>query len=136
ELTAVDALLASNRRDEAERRLTAAGGQMPAAGMSSVWGEFLRVRGRLRAQANRATDAYHDLGQSVSVFELLGERYQAGLSYLELGKLAGSAGARSRAARYLADAIAIFESLDARPDLEDTRAALAALPATASGVFL
>src|SRR5262249_58016668 len=94
ELMAVDALLASTRRDEADRRLTAAGGQMPAAGMSSVWGEFLRLRGRLHAQAGRATDAYHDFGESVSGFELLGERYQAGVSYLELGKRAGTAGGR------------------------------------------
>src|SRR5262249_55451452 len=94
ELIAVDGRLAPNRRDEADRRLPAAGGQMPAAGMSSVWGEFLRLRGRLHAQAGRATDAYHDFGQSVSVFELLGERYQAGVSYLELGKRAGTAGGR------------------------------------------
>ena len=40
ELIAVEALLASGRRDEAARRLNAAGGQMPAAGMSGVWGEF------------------------------------------------------------------------------------------------
>ena len=38
------------------------------------------------------------------MFELLGESYQAGLSYLELGKLAGAVGARSRATRYLRDA--------------------------------
>ena len=56
--------------------------------MSGTWGEFLRLRGRLHAVEGRATDAYHDFGQSVSVFELLGERYQAGLSYLELGRLA------------------------------------------------
>ncbi len=55
--------------------------------MSGIWGEFLRLRGRLHAAAGRATEAYHDFGQSVSVFELLGERYQAGLSYLELGRL-------------------------------------------------
>jgi DNA-binding NtrC family response regulator/tetratricopeptide (TPR) repeat protein len=136
ELIAVDALLASNRRDEAERRLMAAGGRMPAAGMSSVWGEFLRLRGRLHAQASRATDAYHDLGQSVSVFELLGERYQAGLSYLELGKLAAEAGARSRATRYLADALTIFDALDAGPELRETRDAMAGMPAAATGAFL
>ena len=104
ELIAVEALLVSGRRDEAEQRLTAASGLLPAAGMSSVWGEFLRLRARVHADAGRSTEAYHDLGQSVSVFELLGEKYQAGLSYLELGKLAGAAGARSRATRYLADA--------------------------------
>ena len=46
--------------------------------MSGIWGEFLRLRGRLHAAAGRATEAYHDFGQSVSVFDLLGERYQAG----------------------------------------------------------
>ena len=136
ELIAVEALLASGRRDEAEQRLTAAGGLAPSAGMSSVWGEFLRLRGRLHAQAGRATEAYHDLGQSVSVFDLLGEKYQAALSYLELGKLAGKAGARSRATRYLSDALAIFESLDAQPDLQETRAAIAAIPSAATGAFV
>jgi DNA-binding NtrC family response regulator/tetratricopeptide (TPR) repeat protein len=136
ELVAVEALLASGKIADAEARLLAAATTVPAAGVSSTWGEFLRLRGRVHALSARATEAYHDLGQSVSVFDLLGERYQAGLSYHELGKLAGAAGARSRAARYLNDALAIFETLDARPDLEDTRAALAALPSTASGVFL
>ena len=136
ELIAVDALLASGRREEAERRLTEAGGRMLSAGMSSVWGEFLRLRGRVHAQAGRPTDAYHDLGQSVSVFELLGERYQAALSHLELGKLAASAGARSRASRYLSDALAIFEGLDATPELRETRSAMAGVPTAVTGAFL
>ena len=72
----------------------------------------------------------------MSVFDLLGEKYQAGLSYLELGKLAGTAGARSRASRYLSDAMAIFESLDAQPDLAETRAAIQGMPAAATGAFL
>jgi hydrogenase-4 transcriptional activator len=90
----------------------------------------------VRAKAGRATEAYHDLGQSVSVFDLLGEKYQAGLSYLELGKLVGAAGARSRATRYLSDALAIFESLDAQPDLRDTRAAIVDMPTAGTGAFL
>ena len=40
--------------------------------MSGIWGEFLRMRGRLHAAAGRSTEAYHDFGQSVSVFDLLG----------------------------------------------------------------
>ncbi len=136
ELIAVEALLASGQIGEADERLHAAAATVPAAGMSSTWGEFLRLRGRVHALSTRTTEAYHDLGQSVSVFDLLGERYQAGLSYRELGKLTGAAGARSRAGRYLNDAIAIFESLDAKPDLEETRAALAEVPSSASGVFL
>ena len=70
-------------------------GVQPGA-MSGTWGEFLRLRGRLHAAAGRATEAYHDFGQSVSVFDLLGEGYQAGLSYLELGRLAARP-ARARA---------------------------------------
>ncbi len=136
ELIAAEALLASGRRDEADQRLQNISSLIPSAGMSSTWGEFLRLRGRLHAQAGRATEAYHDLGQSVSVFDLLGERYQAGLSHLELGKLAAAAGARSRASRYLLDALAIFESLDATPDLNDARAAIEAMPTAASGAFL
>ena len=135
-LIAVEALLASGRIDEADQRLQAAGAKVPPAGMSSTWGEFLRLRGRVQALTGRSTEAYHDLGQSVSVFELLGERYQAGLSYRELGKLAGAVGARSRASRYLNDAVAIFEALDAKPELQETQAALAELPSAASGAFL
>ena len=136
ELIAVEALLAQGRVADAEGQLHAAGAKLPVTGMSGTSGEFLRLRGRVHAMTRRPTEAYHDFGQSVSVFELLGERYQAALSYRELGKLAGSAGARSRAGRYLADAIAIFESLDARPDLDDTRAAIGALPSVATGAFL
>ena len=92
------------------RRPAAARRRFPArvqpGAMSGTWGEFLRLRGRLHAAAGRATEAYHDFGQSVSVFDLLGEGYQSGLSYLELGRLAAAAGARSRATRYLTDAAA------------------------------
>src|SRR5919201_2422525 len=128
ELIAIEALLASGHQDAAEERLTLVGSRLQPSGMSSIWGEFLRLRGRVHARAGRSTEAYHDFGQSVSVFDLLGERYQAALSYLELGRLAGAAGARSRAARYLTDAGTIFESLDAQPDLAEARAAIAAIP--------
>ncbi len=137
DLVAVEALLlASQRQEEAEALLGALAPRLEASGMSGTWGEFLRLRGRVHGQAGRLTEAYHDFGQSVSVFELLGERYQAGLSYLELGKLAGAAGARSRATRYLTDAITIFEALQAHPDLAETRAALRSVPASATGGFV
>jgi hydrogenase-4 transcriptional activator len=136
ELIAVEALMASNLHDEAQRRLDSIAGRVNPASMSSTWGEFLRLRGRLHRALGRSTEAYHDFGQSVSVFELLGERHQAGLSYLELGRLAASAGARSRAARYLGDAVAIFEALGAAPDLADAREALAEVPVAATGGYV
>jgi hydrogenase-4 transcriptional activator len=137
ELIAVEALLALDRIDEARVRLEVVAAQVRPDGLSGTWGEFLRVRGRLQAASGRTTEAYHDLGQSVSVFELLGERYQAGLSHLELGRLAGSAGALSKATRYLTEASAIFEALGAAPDLADARAVLdATTPQAATGGFV
>ena len=136
ELIAGEALLASNQQDEAQTRIERIGATIQPGGMSGMWGEFLRLRGRMHAAAGRSTEAYHDFGQSVSVFELLGERYQAGLSYLELGRLAASAGARSRATRYLTDAAVIFESLGAAPDLAEARAALGDIPLAATGGYV
>ena len=136
ELISIDALLAADRVDEAQQQLERVGGRISPAAMSGIWGEYLRLRGRLHAAAGRSTAAYHDFGQSVSVFDLLGERYQAGLSYLELGRLAASAGARSKATRYLTDAADIFESLGAAPDLARTKDALANVPSGGTGGFV
>ncbi len=136
ELTAIEALLTSGAHQECHERLEGVSKRIQPGAMSGTWGEFLRLRGRIRAAGGRETDAYHDFGQSVSIFELLGERYQAGLSYLELGRLAGSAGARSRATKYLNDARALFDSLGAVPQLAETVAALADLPAAVSGGYV
>lgn len=136
ELVAIEALLVSGARPDAEERLDRVARRIDPNSMSGVWGEFLRLRGRVRAASGQATDAYHDFGQSVSIFELLGERYQAGLSYLELGRLAASAGARSRATRYLTDAEALFDSLGAGPELRETRVALDEVPSAGSGGYL
>jgi hydrogenase-4 transcriptional activator len=127
DLIAIDSLAALGRTAEAETKLDALASSIDPSGMSGTWGEFLRLRGRLHTAGNRPTEAYHDLGQSVSVFELLGERYQVALGNLELGKLAASAGARSRAVRHLSEAAAIFETLDAAPDRAEADLALSRL---------
>jgi hydrogenase-4 transcriptional activator len=136
ELIAIEALLASGARAESQERLDRVSRRIQPNSMRGTWGEFLRLRGRLRAASDRATDAYHDFGQSVSVFELLGERYQAGLSYLELGRLAASAGARSRATRYLTDARVLFDALGAAPELAETRSALDHVPTAGTGGYV
>jgi len=135
-LIAIEALLIAGDHREAQERLEHVGRRIQPGVMSGTWGEFLRLRGRIRAATDGATDAYHDFGQSVSVFELLGERYQAGLSYLELGRLAASAGARSRATRYLTDARALFESLGAAPELAEADLALTQMPTTGTGGYV
>jgi hydrogenase-4 transcriptional activator len=136
ELISAEAFLASDRIAEAQRTLDSVSSRLQPGPMSGIWGEFLRLRGRVHAALTHATEAYHDFGQSVSVFELLGEKYQAGLSYLALGRLAASAGARSRANRYLADAASIFEALGAAPDLADARAEQTANPTGGTGGFV
>ncbi len=136
ELISIEALLALERGEAAQHRLESVASRIHPDAMTGTWGEFLRLRGRLHAAAGRATEAYHDFGQSVSVFELLGEGYQTGLSYLELGRLAADAGARSRATRFLTAAAAVFEGLGAAPDLENVRAALMQVPSRTAVGYL
>ncbi len=136
ELTAVEALLARARTTDAQVRLDAIVPRIQPGAMSGTWGEFLRLRGRLHAAAGRSTEAYHDFGQSVSVFELLGERYQAALGSLELGRLAAEAGARSRATRFLGEARRLFEGLGALPEVRETEAVLSRIDVAAIGEFV
>jgi tetratricopeptide (TPR) repeat protein len=109
ELIAVEALLSANRIDEAEHRLDQVERRLDPRNMPGAWGEFLRLRGDLRSRQNRTTEAYHDIAQSSSVFELVGERYQAAVSQLALGRLAARAGARSTAGRQFQQAAQVFQ---------------------------
>ena len=102
ELIAVEALLALGQIESAEQRLDSVARRVEPGTMSGTWGEFLRLRGRLHAAAGRATEAYHDFGQSVSVFDLLGERYQAG-PQLSRARPAGRRGRRPLACDPLSD---------------------------------
>ena len=67
----------------------------------------------ISARVKSHDEAYHDIAQSSSVFELVGERYQAGVSQLALGRLATRAGARSTAERHFEQAAKVFQSLGA-----------------------
>ncbi len=90
-----------------------------------AWGEFLRAARRAAARAqDRPNEAYHDIAQSSSVFELVGERYQAAVSQLALGRLAREAGARSTADRHLPRPREVFQALGAhaRPRTKSRRA--------------
>ena len=69
----------------------------------AAWGEYLRLRGALHARNGHPADAYHDVAQSATLLDLLGERYQAALSHLALGRLVAETGARSMAERHLHD---------------------------------
>ena len=136
ELIAIEALLAAERLDEAEHRLAQVESRLDPRSTPGAWGEFLRLRGELRARQARTTEAYHDIAQSSSVFELVGERYQAAVSQLALGRLAARAGARSTADRHFQQAAQVFQSLGALRDLEAAREALSAAQTVGTGEYV
>jgi DNA-binding NtrC family response regulator len=123
DLAGCEALLASGLVSEAEARLHACEARLDPRTSPGNWGEFLRIRGALHERANRQTAAYHDFAQSANVFELLGERYQAALSQLALGRLAAKSGTRHTAQRYLDLASSVFDTLGAQRDLDEVAAA-------------
>jgi hydrogenase-4 transcriptional activator len=133
ELIAVEALLVASRLKDAEHRLNSVENRLDARSTPGAWGEFLRLRGDLRARQHRDAEAYHDMSQSASVFELVGERYQAAVSQLALGRLAARAGEQTAARRRFAQAALVFESLGATRALEETREAMAAAPQGRAG---
>jgi hydrogenase-4 transcriptional activator len=132
-LIAVEALTAANRLPDAEQRLANAADNLDPKVAPAAWGEYLRLRGALHAKEGSPADAYHNFAQSAALLDLLGERYQAGLSHLALGRLVAESGARSVAERHLNSALAIFEQLDAARDATDTRHAQALLTSPGGG---
>ncbi len=132
-LIAADSLIAQHLLDDAERRLVGAADDLDARLAPATWGEYLRLRGELHASQGSAVDAYHDFAQSATLLELLGERYQAALSHLALGRLVARSGARSIAERHLDRAQAVLTQLEAARDLADTAAARRLLTTIGTG---
>ena len=136
ELIATEALLSTGRVDDAEQRLTQVQSQLDPRTTPGAWGEFLRLRGDLRARQARTSEAYHDIAQSSSVFELVGERYQAAVSQFALARLAANAGAKSTADRHYQHAADVFQALGATRDLEQVHLAMAATPSPGTGEYV
>jgi DNA-binding NtrC family response regulator/tetratricopeptide (TPR) repeat protein len=135
-LIAAEALAAAGRLTEAEQRLVTAADALDPRVVPAAWGEYLRLRGTVHAKSGSAADAYHDFSQSAALLDLLGERYQSGLSHLSLGRLVAETGARSVAERHLTKAQGIFQQLGAERDLDDTRAAQALLTTVGTGQYV
>lgn len=136
ELIAAEALLSAGRVDEAEHRLTQVQSRLDPRTTPGAWGEFLRLRGDLRARQTRRTEAYHDIAQSSSLFELVGERYQAAVSQWALARLASKAGARSTADRHYQHAAEVFRALGATRDLEQVQSEMAAAQPPGTGEYV
>ena len=136
DLSACEALVLAGRLTEAELRLSQCEGRLDPRVTPGKWGEYLRLRGTLHESAGRPTEAYHDFAQSATVFDLLGERYQAALSQLALGRLAAKAGARSTAERCLEHATSVFRALGAQRDLREAEAASTMLASHGTGEYI
>jgi hydrogenase-4 transcriptional activator len=132
DLAACEALVAAKRVEEAAQRQASCEARLDPRGAPANWGEFLRIRGLINEEEGRHSAAYHDYAQSANVFDLLGERYQAALSQLALGRLAAKTGTRQTAERYLDLAAGVFRTLGAQRDLDETFAARALLDHTAT----
>ncbi|MCA1594637.1 MAG: sigma 54-interacting transcriptional regulator, partial [Acidobacteria bacterium] len=91
-----------------------------------IAGEAQRVSGLLAMRQENATAAAHHFGRSVSIFEILGDRYRTALAHFELGRAYADA-QPERAAQPLAVAARIFRELGARLDLARAEESLAAL---------
>jgi len=135
-LIGAEALTLAGRLQEAETRLASAADSLDPRGAPAAWGEYLRLRGLLHEKNQAPADAYHDFSQSAALLDLLGERYQSGLSHLALGRLVAETGARSVAERHLNKAFAIFQQLGADRDLDDTRTAQSLLTTIGSGQYV
>ena len=136
ELIAAEALLSASRVEDAEHRLTQVQSRLDPRTTPGAWGEFLRLRGDLRARQTRTTEAYHDIAQSSSVFELVGERYQAAVSQMALARLAAKAGARSTADRHYQYAAQVFRALGATRDLEEVQSEMASAQPPGTGEYV
>ena len=123
DLAACEAMVAAGRIDDAQHRLETCESRLDPKTTPANWGEFLRIRGLIREQGGRPQLAHHDFAQSANIFELLGERYQAALSQLALGRIAAAAGSRSAAERNLDSATTVFKMLGAERDLDEAGAA-------------
>jgi transcriptional regulator with GAF, ATPase, and Fis domain/Tfp pilus assembly protein PilF len=92
----------------------------------ALTGEEQRLQGLLATRRENTRLAAHHFGRSVSIFELLGDRYRTARAHFDLGR-ALSSFQPERAAEPLTSAVRIFRELGARLDLARTEEALAAL---------
>jgi DNA-binding NtrC family response regulator/tetratricopeptide (TPR) repeat protein len=132
-LIAAEALTSAGQAALAETRLTAAADRIDPRVAPAIWAEYLRLRGALNERNGAVAEAYHDFAQSATLLDLLGERYQAALSHLAIGRLVAKSGAKRLADRYLGMASAVFSRLGAARDLRDAEAARELLTQVGTG---
>jgi DNA-binding NtrC family response regulator/tetratricopeptide (TPR) repeat protein len=91
-----------------------------------IAGEAQRLHGRLEMVRSEAASAAQHFGRSVSIFDLLGDRYHSARAHHELGR-AYTVTQPERAEEHLTRAVNIFRELGARLDIERAEEAITAL---------
>ena len=134
-LIAAEALIAADRLPEAEQRLAAAADALDPRSRRPRGVSTCGCAARCTPSQQRRRRLSR-LRAERDALDLLGERYQAALSHLALGRLVARAGARSVAERHLDKALGIFEQLGAERDLEDTHVAQSLLTAVGTGQYV
>ena len=99
----------------------------------SISGLIQRLTGKLEAASGRLAEAKQHIAQSVSIFTTTETTYELGLSHYEMGLLLKTARDLKGAESNLLRAREIFERLEAEPDVELCRKALAVLTEGAEG---
>jgi len=92
-------------------------------------GEAQRLLGALEMKHGDATAAAQHFGSSVSIFDMLGDRYRAARAHYELGR-AYAISQPNRAAEQLSRSINTFRELGARLDLDRAEKAVDSLDQT------
>ncbi|MGH9928033.1 MAG: sigma 54-interacting transcriptional regulator [Pyrinomonadaceae bacterium] len=96
----------------------------------SLAGESQRLMGMLAAVQSDFSSAAQHFGSSVSIFDMLGDRYRAARAHCELGR-AYALSLPSRAMEHLSRAVNAFRELGAKLEQKRAEAALASLDRTA-----
>ncbi|MEK6333399.1 MAG: sigma 54-interacting transcriptional regulator [Acidobacteriota bacterium] len=92
-------------------------------------GEAQRLHGLLEMARGDASMAAQHFGRSVSIFDMLGDRYRSARAHYELGR-AYTISQPERAAEHLSRALNIFRDLGAKSDLSRAEEASTALDKT------
>jgi DNA-binding NtrC family response regulator/tetratricopeptide (TPR) repeat protein len=116
-LIAAEAHLQSRQLDDCTRELQFVSEQTTDSATDlGITGESHRLNGMLNMSQHDAASAAQHFGSSVSIFDMLGDRYRAARAHLELGRAYAEI-LPDRAGEHLSRALNTFRELGARLDL-------------------
>ena len=116
-LIAAEAHLSTGELDECSRELQRVSAETTDSPTDLAFtGEAHRLNGMLNMARNDAASAAQHFGSSVSIFDMLGDRYRAARAHLELGRAYATI-LPERAGEHLSRALNTFRELGARLDL-------------------